>query len=217
MSKQFVLPPELADYVRAHSEPLDDVLRDLTADTIELGAVAGMQSAHEVGALLTWLTGLVGARKAIEIGTFTGFSAICIARALPDGGTLLCCDVNEEWTSLARKYWERAGVAGRIELRLAPAADTLRALPEDASIDFAYIDADKGGYLTYAELLHPRLRRGGLVAVDNVLWSGQVADPEVDDDNTVALRKFNDAMVADERWETLMLAIGDGLTLLRKR
>jgi caffeoyl-CoA O-methyltransferase len=193
------------------------VLLDLAAETAELGDISRMQSAPEVGALLTMLARLIGAKKAVEVGTFTGYSAICIARGLTDDGTLLCCDINDDWTTVARKYWERAELADRIELELGPAADTLAALPADSSYDMAYIDADKGGYLTYAELLLPRLRRGGLVAVDNVLWSGRVADPSANDDDTVAIRKFNDAVVADERWDCLLLGIGDGLTLLRKR
>lgn len=118
---------------------------------------------------------------------------------------------------MARKYWERAGLADRIELRIAPAAETLAALPADASYDFAYIDADKSGYQTYAELLHPRLRTGGLIAVDNVLWSGRVADASADDVDTKAIQAFNDAVVADDRWDCQLLPIGDGLTLLRKR
>jgi caffeoyl-CoA O-methyltransferase len=208
---------ELADYVHAHSEPLDDVLADLAAETSELGPVAGMQSAQEVGTLLTMLARLTNARRGIEVGTFTGYSAICIARALGTDGRLLCCDVSEEWTAMARKYWERAGLADRIELRIAPAAETLAALPADASYDFAYIDADKSGYQTYAELLHPRLRTGGLIAVDNVLWSGRVADASADDVDTKAIQAFNDAVVADDRWDCQLLPIGDGLTLLRKR
>ena len=217
MSRSFLLTPELAEYVRTHSEPLDDVLLDLAAETAELGDISRMQSAPEVGSLLTMLARTIGARRAIEVGTFTGYSAICIARGLAGDGSLLCSDLSEEWTALARKYWERAGLADRIELRLGPAAETLAALPADPAYDLAYIDADKGGYQTYAELLLPRLRPGGLVAVDNVLWSGRVAQPAADDEDTVAIRAFNDTVVADDRWECLMLAIGDGLTLLRKR
>jgi caffeoyl-CoA O-methyltransferase len=208
---------ELADYVHAHSEPLDDVLADLAAETSELGRVAGMQSAQEVGTLLTMLARLMNARRGIEVGTFTGYSAICIARGLGADGELLCCDVSEEWTAMARRHWERAGLADRIELRIAPAAETLAALPADAAYDFAYIDADKSGYQTYAELLHPRLRTGGLIAVDNVLWSGRVADASADDADTKAIQAFNDAVVADDRWTCQLLPIGDGLTLLRKR
>jgi caffeoyl-CoA O-methyltransferase len=218
VSRSFLLSDELSAYVLAHSEPIDDVLTDLAAETEkELGNVAGMQTAPEIGTLLTMLARLINARRAIEVGTFTGYSAICIARGLTDEGSLLCCDVSEEWTSMARRYWDRAGLAGRIELRLAPAIETLEALPEDASYDFAYIDANKDGYLSYAELLYPRLRTGGLIAVDNVLWGARVLDSSVNDDNTNAIRAFNDAMAADDRWDCQLLPLGDGLTLLRKR
>jgi caffeoyl-CoA O-methyltransferase len=130
---------------------------------------------------------------------------------------LLCCDVSEEWTALARKYWDRAGVSDRIELRIAPAGETLAALPTDASYDLAFIDANKDGYLLYVDLLHPRLRTNGLIAVDNTLWGARVLDESVKDENTLAIRAFNDAVAADLRWECLVLALGDGLTLLRKR
>ena len=218
MSRNFILSDDLADYVDAHSEPLDDVLRDLVNETAStLGDIARMQSAREVGGLLALLAASIGARRAIEVGTFTGYSAICIARALGDDGRLLCCDVSEDWTAIARKFWQRAGLEDRIELRVAPAAETLAALPADGSHDFAYIDADKGGYRAYVELLYGLLRPGGLVCVDNVLWGGRVADASVTDDDTVAIRAFNDAVVADPRWECQLLAIGDGLTVLRKR
>jgi caffeoyl-CoA O-methyltransferase len=217
MSTNFLLPPEIAAYIDTHSAPLDDILRDLTTETAELGGISTMQSAREVGGLLTFLARLVGAQQAIEVGTFTGYSAICIARGLASDGRLVCCDVSEEWTAIARKYWERAGLDDRIELRLGPAADTLAALPERPTYDLAYIDADKGGYRSYVELLYPRLRQGGIVAVDNVLWSGRVTDPSIDDDDTLAIRAFNDAVAADARWDCEMVGIGDGLTLLRKR
>jgi predicted O-methyltransferase YrrM len=217
MSRSFLLDENLTAYVRAHSEPVDEVLADLIVETGKLGDVAGMQSAQEVGGLLTTLVHAIGARNAIEIGTFTGYSAICIARGLAPGGRLVCCDVNDDWTSIAREYWKRAGLSDAIELRLGPAADSLAAIPEQPTYDFAYIDADKPGYRTYVELLHPRLRANGLIAVDNVLWGGRVADSSVDDDNTKAIREFNDAMAADDRWDTQLLALGDGLTLLRKR
>ena len=158
MSRSFLLSDDLADYLRAHSEPVDDVLLDLAEETASRFADrAGMSTAFEVGALLTMLARLMGARRAIEVGTFTGHSAICIARGLGARGQLLCCDVSEEWTALARKYWERAGVDDRIELRIGPADETLAALPEDASYDLAFIDADKPSYLTYVDLLHARL------------------------------------------------------------
>ena len=217
MSRNFLLPDELADYVRAHSDPLDEVLADLVEETALLGGVAAMQSAAEVGGVLTLLARLMGAANAIEVGTFTGYSAICIARGLTEAGRLLCCDVSEEWTSIARKYWGRAELNDRIELRIAPAAETLASLPAEPTCDLAYIDADKSGYLTYVELIYDRLRPGGLVVVDNVLWSGRVVEQTAEDDNTAAIRAFNDTVAEDPRWDCQMLAIGDGLSLLRKR
>jgi caffeoyl-CoA O-methyltransferase len=206
----------LHDYVAAHSMPLDDVQRDLVARTVELGGVATMQIGPDQGAFFTLLTKLVGARRAVEVGTFTGYSALCIARGLPPDGHLLCCDVSEEWTRLARQAWTEAGVADRIELRIAPAIDTLRSLPRSPEIDLAFIDADKPGYIGYYEELLPRIRPGGLILADNVLWSGRVVDPAVTDDSTVALRAFNDHVAADRRVEAVILSIGDGVTLARK-
>jgi caffeoyl-CoA O-methyltransferase len=163
------------------------------------------------------LTRLVGARRAVEVGTFTGYSSLCIARGLVDGGSLLCCDVSEEWTALGRRAWAAAGLADRIELRIAPALDTLRALPEAAEVDLAFIDADKPGYAAYWAELVPRIRPGGLLLADNVLWSGRIVDPSVDDANTAALRAFNDVVAADDRVETVVLTAFDGLTMARKR
>ena len=218
MSRSFLLSAELADYIYAHSEPVDDVLRDLAAETAaSFPDRAAMSTAFEVGNFLTIVARLMGARRAIEVGTFTGHSAICIARGLGEGGSLVCCDVSDEWTSVAQKAWSRAGLADRIELRLGPAADTLAAMPADASYDLAFIDADKPNYATYVDLLHSRLRTGGLICVDNVLWGGRVLDAAIDDENTVAIRKFNDAVAADDRWDCQLLPLGDGLTLLRKR
>jgi caffeoyl-CoA O-methyltransferase len=218
VSRSFLLSSELADYLRSHSEPVDELLVDLAQETeARFPDRAGMSTAFEIGALLTMLARLIGARRTIEVGTFTGHSAICIARGLGEGGHLLCCDVSEEWTAVARKYWDRAGVSDRIELRIAPAGETLAALPADASYDLAFIDANKDGYLSYVDLLHPRLRSNGLIAVDNTLWGARVLDEGVTDENTAAIRAFNDAVAADPRWECELLALGDGLTLLRKR
>jgi predicted O-methyltransferase YrrM len=209
---------ELVDYVVGHgSWPVDEVLADLHAETADLGRVAGMQIGPDQGQLLTWLTRLVGARKAVEVGTFTGYSSTCIARGLADGGRLLCCDVSEEWTALARRAWARAGLEDRIELRIAPAVETLRALPADADIDLVFIDADKPGYLDYWEELVPRVRPGGLLLADNVLWAGSIADLGLTDDNTTALRAFNDRVAADDRVEVAILPAYDGLTLARRR
>ena len=215
--KSFFLTKPVHDYLLAHAPPLDDVQRDLIAETEALGGISMMQIAPEQGAFMAVLTRLIGARHAIEVGTFTGYSSLTIARALPDDGTLLCCDVNEEWTAIARKYWERAGVDGKIELRLAPAVDTLRGLPAEERYDLGFIDADKGNYPYYYEEVLARLQRNGVILVDNTLWGGAVADANATDDNTKAIRAFNDMVAADERVESVVLTEGDGLTLIRKR
>ena len=154
---------------------------------------------------------------AVEIGTFTGYSALCVARGLSADGHLLCCDVNEEWTSIARRYWEEAGVAGKIELRLGPAAETLRSLPREPHLDQAFIDADKSGYPTYYEEVLARLRPGGLIMFDNTLLSGRVLDPDPADADEVAMAELNDALVADPRVDVVLIPIRDGLTMARKR
>ena len=215
--KSFLLTSELAAYLVGHGSPPDDVQSALIEETRGLGAVAGMQIAPEQGAFLTILTRIMGVRSAVEVGTFTGYSALCIARGLADGGRLLCCDVSEEWTAVARRAWDRAGVADRIDLRIAPGADTLRALPEAESIDLAFIDADKPSYGVYYEEILRRLRPNGVLLVDNVLWDGRVVQPDAADENTVAIRAFNDLVAADPRVEAVMLPIADGLTLCRKR
>jgi caffeoyl-CoA O-methyltransferase len=216
--KSFLLSEELHRYLVDHSLPLDDVERSLIAETAALGAVSGMQVAPEQGAFLTVLTSALGVRSAVEVGTFTGYSALCIARGLAEGGHLLCCDVNEEWTAIGRRHWQQAGVADRIELRLAPAAETLRGLPQTPSIDLAFIDADKGGYRDYAEQIIPRLRPGGVLLVDNVLWSGRVIDHDVETDSNLAhVLAFNDWLAAREDLDSVMLPIADGLTMARRR
>ena len=215
--KSFFLTKPVHDYLVAHAPPLDDLQRDLIAETEALGGISMMQIAPEQGAFMTLLTRLIGARHAIEVGTFTGYSAISIARGLSDDGTLLCCDVNEEWTAIARKYWERAGVDDKIELRIAPAIETLRSLPVGEQFDLAFIDADKPNYPHYYEEVLARLRPNGVILVDNTLWGGAVADPKATDDNTKAIRAFNDAVAADDRVESTILTVGDGLTLIRKR
>jgi caffeoyl-CoA O-methyltransferase len=208
----------LIEYVVDHgSWPVDEVLADLRAETLALGRAAGMQVGPDQGQLLTLLTRIAGARRAVEVGTFTGYSSLCIARGLADDGRLLCCDVSEEWTALARRAWERAGLADRIELRLAPALETLRALPTDIPIDLAFIDADKPGYIGYWDELVTRVRPGGLVLADNVLWSGRIVDDPGDDANLAALRAFNDHVAADSRVEVAILPAFDGLTIARKR
>jgi len=211
------LTPALYEYLVAHNPPPDAVLRELAAETAALGRISIMQVAVEQGAFLTFLARLLGARHAVEVGTFTGYSAISIARGLAADGRLLCCDLNEEWAGIARRYFVRAGVTERVTLRIAPAIETLRALPPTPEIDLAFIDADKTGYRSYYEELLPRLRPGGVIGFDNVLWTGAVADPANTSDDTVALRALNDFLVRDERVDIVMLPVADGLTLARKR
>jgi len=211
------LTPALYEYLVAHNPPQDDVLRDLAAETVALGPVSMMQIAVEQGALLTWLTRILGVRFAVEIGTFTGYSSISIARGLAPGGRLLCCDVSEEWTSIARRYWARAGLEDRITLRLGPAVDTLGALPTSEKIDLAFIDADKTSYRAYYDALLPRLSPRGIIVFDNVLWSGSVADPAKQDESVTAIRALNDFVAADPRVDAVMLPVADGITLVRAR
>lgn len=209
------LTDDLYAYVLAHAAGLDPVAQDLIDETRStMGDRAGMQIAPDQAAFLTLLTKIIGVRRAVEVGTFTGYSALAIARGLAPGGTLICCDVSEEYTSVARRYWERAGVTERIELRLAPAAETLRALPTEPHLDLAFIDADKSGYPTYWAELVPRMRSGGVILVDNVLRDGRVLDPQSDDDKAIVA--FNEVVMADERVEAVMLPIADGLTLARR-
>ncbi|MGR7025012.1 O-methyltransferase [Geodermatophilus sp. URMC 62] len=217
--RSFLLTPELGDYVRASSEPLDEVARALVEETAALAergaAPATFQIAAEQGVLMQLLTRALGVRRAVEIGTFTGFSALCIARGLPEDGSLLCLDRSEEWTAVARRYWERAGVGDRVELRLGEALELLRALPAEPVFELAFVDADKTGYPAYVEELHPRMRPNGLVLLDNTLRSGRVLDPQSDDDR--ALVALNAALATDPRFETVLLPLADGLTVLRVR
>jgi caffeoyl-CoA O-methyltransferase len=209
---------ELVDYAVEHgSWPEDEVLRELREETAALGPVSGMQVGPDQGQLLTLLARLVRAARAVEVGTFTGYSSLCIARGLVPGGTLLACDVSEEWTALARKAWARAGVDDRIELRIAPAIETLRALPDRPPVDLAFIDADKGGYVDYWDELVPRVRPGGVLLADNVLWSGRVVDAAGGDDDTGAIRAFNDRVAADDRVDAVVLPAFDGLTIALRR
>jgi len=211
------LTEALHEYVVAHSSQPDEVLRDLAAETVQrYGGTAGMQIGPEQGTFMTLLAQLTGARTAVEVGTFTGYSAICLARGLGEGGRLLCCDVSEEWTSVARRYWERAGLTDRIELRLGPAAQTLAALPDGTSFDLAFIDADKTGYVEYWDLIVPMIRPGGVVLVDNTLSHGRVVDLTEQGESVQGIRQFNGHARADERVELVLLPIGDGLTLARK-
>ena len=205
-------------YLTAHSSPPDAVLRELANETADLFPnETGLQIAPEQGTFMTLVTQLAGARSAIEIGTFTGYSSICIARGLTPDGTLLCCDLNEEWTSIARKYWEKAGLADRIELRLGPAMATLLSLPDEELFDLAFIDADKSGYLGYWRQVVPRIRPGGLIMVDNTFSHGRVIDAGNDSPAVIAIRDFNDHAAADDRVDLVMVPIGDGLTVARKK
>jgi len=215
--KAFHLTAQVQSYVVGHCSPLDDVQKALIAETEALGFVSIMQIAPEQGAFMEQFARALGARRVIEVGTFTGYSALCLARAVGPGGTILCCDVNEEWTAVGRKYWEQAGVADRIDLRIAPAADTLAALADDPVYDLAFIDADKTGYLRYYEEILKRLRPNGVILVDNVLWMGTVVDPTMDGEDIVAIREFNDFVAGDSRVEVAMLTVGDGLSLIRKK
>ena len=212
------ISPELDAYAVAHSSPADDILTSLAEETQRrYPDNAGMQIGPEQGTFMTLLTRLSGARRGLEVGTFTGYSSICIARGLADGGRLICCDVSEEWTSLARAYWDRAGVADRVELRLGPALDTLRALPAEAAFDLAFIDADKGGYVGYWDEVVPRIGPGGTILVDNTFSHGRVIDTGNRDAAVQAIRDFNDHAADDDRVDLVMIPIGDGLTLARKR
>ena len=196
--------------------PLQRRLRDETAK-LPMGM---MQIGADQGAFLALLARLIGARRCLEIGTFTGYSALTVAAALPPDGKLIACDVSEEWTSIGRRYWREAGLESRIDLRIGTATATLRGLLEAGEagrFDFAFIDADKSGYDTYYELCLELLRPGGLIAIDNVLWSGSVLDAKKQDADTVALRTINLKVRDDARVESVLLTIGDGLTLARKR
>jgi caffeoyl-CoA O-methyltransferase len=215
--KFIALTPKLYEYLIAHGHNDDPIRAELAVETAKLGQISGMQIAAEQGTFMAILAAATGARSAVEVGTFTGYSALCVARALPADGKLLCCDVNEQWTSVGRRYWERAGVANKITLKLGPAADTLKALPASHTFDFAFIDADKSSYAIYYEEILKRLRPSGLILIDNVLWSGAVADEAKQDADTQALRKLNDFIAKDTRVEAVMLGVADGLTIVRKK
>ncbi|HEY2395868.1 MAG TPA: class I SAM-dependent methyltransferase [Rudaea sp.] len=218
MTRRYVMSERIEDYVVAHS-PESEAARRLRAETAKLPQ-AGMQIGADQAAFLALLVRGTGAKRCIEIGTFTGYSALAIAAALPADGRLVCCDISEEWTSIARRHWSSAGVSGRIDLRIGPAVDTLNNLlarGEAGRYDFAFIDADKVAYDAYYEACLKLLRPGGLVALDNMLWSGRVADPDQHDTDTDAIRALNAKICADNRVEAALLTIGDGVMLARKR
>jgi len=212
------LDQRLYDYIVSHGQNSDPLLRELVEETTEkLGRVSLMQVSPEQGTLMTILARAIGARSAVEVGTFTGYSAICVARALAPGGHLLCCDVSEQWTSIARRYWEKAGLADRITLRLGPALETLRGLRATQHFDFAFIDADKSNYRNYYEEILKRMRSRGLILIDNVLWGGEVLNSRNRTEDTLAIRELNDFLIGDERVEVVMLAVSDGLTICLKK
>ncbi|RFA31441.1 SAM-dependent methyltransferase [Alkalilimnicola ehrlichii] len=218
-NKTLQLAPEVQEYLLAHSLREPELLARLRAETATLPQ-ARMQIAPEQGQFMALLVRLIGARKALEIGSFTGYSALCTVLAMPSNGRLIACDTSEEWTAIAQRYWQEAGVRDRIDLRLAPATETLDKLlvqGEADSFDFVFIDADKQNYTTYYDYALKLLRPGGLIAIDNVLWSGQVADPEDQKPGTRAIRDFNARLKDDARVDLSMVPIADGLTLARKR
>jgi len=204
-------------YSAEHSTGPDDVQLRLQATTREnTGWAVAMQIGDDQAVLMEMIVRAMGARRAVEVGTFTGYSSLAIARGLGPDGRLLCCDVSEEWTAMARAAWEEAGVADRVELVIGPGADTLRALPPGEQFDFAFIDADKAGYPVYYEEILARLRTGGLILLDNMLQGGRVLDASIDDENVTAIRALNDAIAHDDRVKVVLLPIGDGVSVVQK-
>lgn len=221
MSRRSMLPDAVEHYVETLSTgsretAVEHRLREETSRIPQ----SGMQIGADEAAMLALLVRTIGARRALEIGTFTGYSALAVASALPADGRLVCCDVSDEWTQIARRYWRDAGVADRIDLRLAPATQTLNDLARDpgpGSFDFAFVDADKAAYDDYYEHCLVLVRRGGLIAFDNMLWGGSVADPAKQDADTAALRALNFKAHGDPRVDTCLLTVGDGVLLVRVR
>ena len=214
MSQNPHLPEAIYRYMIAHNPPTDPLVDELVAETAAMGAIRSMQVGVEQAALLGFMVRLLGARFVVEVGTFTGLSALALARALPEGGRLLCCDISEEFTSIARRYWNRAGVTDRIDLRLAPAIETLRRLPRTRSVDLAFVDADKESYILYYEELVPRLAPGGILIADNIFMNGQVV-AEQPTDLALASTAFARHIQADSRTETVLVPIGDGFSFTR--
>lgn len=214
-SKFIAMDEAICRYVAAHRSGARDATLDrLRAETEKLGPISQMLISREQGSFLTLLVAAIGARSALEVGTFTGYSAICLARGLPRSGRLLCIDINEEWTAIARRHWKRAGVAGKIELRLGGGTAELKALPARQRFDFVFIDADKPGYAAYYELALPHVRRNGLIVFDNMLQHGRVLKPK--DDSARAIDSLNRKLSADRRVESVLLPLADGLMLCRK-
>jgi caffeoyl-CoA O-methyltransferase len=213
------LTDQLYDYLISVSLREPDVLRRLRAETAPLER-ASMQMSPDTGQFLAFLIRLNGAKQAIEVGVFTGYSSLAVALALPDDGQLIACDVSDEWTAMGRRYWQEAGVDHKIDLRLAPAVETLQQLIDEGrqnSFDFIFIDADKPNYDTYYEQAYRLARPGGLIGIDNVLWHGRVLDESRQDEGTQVIRALNQKLYADERVDLSLVPIGDGVTLLRKR
>lgn len=215
--KHVSLTPDLYDYLIQHGTPPDDVLREIIEETAKFGRYEIMRCVPEQGALLTLLARLMDAEQALELGTFTGYSSVCIARGLRPGGRLLCCDVSEEWTDVARAAWRKAGLEDRVDLRIGPALDTLRALPEEPRFDLAFIDADKQNYWNYFEAVLARVRHNGLIIIDNTLFQGLVIDPDTESESARMVNDFNVRLAQDQRVDVVMTAIHDGMTLARKR
>lgn len=218
-NKTLNLDDRLYDYLLSVSLRETEVLRDLRQAMTDHPS-GGMQIAPEQGQFMALLVQLIGAKKALEVGVFTGYSSLCIAQALPPSGKIIACDISEEYTAIARQYWQRAGVTDKIDLRIAPALETLDQLLADGqtgTFDFAFIDADKGNYWNYYERCLQLVRPGGLIAIDNVLWNGRVIDPQVQDESTNAIRAFNAKLHQDDRITLSMVAIADGLSLAVKK
>lgn len=207
------LPDKIARYIDEHSVREAAVLRELRTATKAV-PMSGMQIGADQGQFMQLLVRAIGARRCLEIGTYTGYSALAVALALPPGGRLICCDISEEWTAVGKPFWKKANVEKKIDLRIGPALETLKKLK--GPFDFVFIDADKPNYANYYEACLPLVRRGGIIAIDNTLWSGAVADPSQKDADTVALRQFNDKLHGDDRVALAMLPLGDGVTLALK-
>ena len=218
-SKTLNLNEQIYAYLLNNISPESEAAKELREETQAELTMAGMQISPEQASFMAFLVQVLGVHRTIEVGTFTGYSALAVAQALPEDGLLIACDVSEEWTDIGKKYWKQAGVDHKIDLRLAPAVDTLENLLADGAageFDFAFIDADKGNYANYYELCLSLLRVGGVIAVDNVLWGGRTADLSLQDASTVAIRNLNTLIASDNRVTSTMLPIGDGLTLVRK-
>lgn len=217
--KYIAINDEIHLYTTAHRSPSqhDDLLRELQEETLALGSISGMQISPEQGSFFTLLVAAIGAKNAIEIGTFTGYSSLSIAAGLPEDGHLLCLDQSDEWTQIARKYWQRSGLDSKIELQVGDAKATLAALPEREQFDFAFVDADKTGYDTYYELLLPRLKTNALIVFDNMLSGGRLASGNFNTENERALHAVNEKLASDERVESVLLPLADGLNVCRKK